>query len=86
MKIVTGNELEDYYSQGLFDNLNSPREFMNLMFHRNENTLEFYLSGIQMLDDWYGDKAYRKYEVWFDILDQLMNKAENHFMGRFGKE
>lgn len=70
----------------MFDHLNSAADFMACMKDRNEDTLDFYLSGISMLDSWCGDKAYRHYDDWFDILDQVLNKAENHFKGRFGNE
>lgn len=85
MKIVNG-ELDDYLESGMFDRLNRPKDFMALMSSRHWSTLEFYLSGIQMLDNWYGDKAYRQYDDWFDILDRLFMQAENHFTGRFKKE
>lgn len=78
--------LEDCEKEGLFDNLNSSKDFIACMKNRNLSTLEFYLSGIQMLDDWYGDKAYRQYDSWFDVLDRLFMQAENHFKGRFGNE
>ncbi len=78
--------LDDYCDHGMFDHLNSTADFMALMKDRNEDTLDFYLSGISMLDNWYGDKAYRQYDDWFDILDQVFNKAENYFNGRFNKE
>lgn len=78
--------IEDCDRAGLFDHLNSPVEFIDLMSHRHESTLEFYLAGISMLDAWYGDKAYRQYDAWFAILDGLFMQAENHFKGRFGNE
>jgi hypothetical protein len=78
--------LDDYRDHGMFDHLNSTSKFMALMSDRHENTLDFYLTGISMLDSWYGDNAYRQYDAWFDVLDQLLNKAENHFKGRFGEE
>lgn len=66
--------IEDCDRAGLFDHLNSPVEFIDLMSHRHESTLEFYLAGISMLD------------AWFAILDGLFMQAENHFKGRFGNE
>jgi len=80
------NYLNDYRDHGIFDHLNSAGQFMAHMKYRNEDTLDFYLSGISMLDEWYGDKSYRQYDAWFDILDQMFNKAENYFKGRFGEE
>lgn len=79
-------ELEDYMKIGLCDGLQSSDYFMDNMSERHWSLFEYYLAGIKALESWYGDKAYRKYDEWFEVLDITLLAAENHFMGRFGKE
>lgn len=79
-------EIEDYFNAGMLDKLQRPQMFMKLMEDRKPNLFEYYFAGIQQLEQWYDDKAYRNYEAWFEVLDFLLIQAENHFMGRFGKE
>lgn len=87
MKIVSGDEyLESYLKMGLCEDLQSPEYFMDNMSQRHWTLFEYYLTGIRALESWYGDKSYRKYDDWFDVLDQTLLAAENHFLGRFGNE
>lgn len=85
MKIVSG-ELEAYLKIGLCNDLEDPERFMEYMSDRHWTLFEYYLAGIRGLESRYGDKSSRKYEDWFEVLDSTLIAAENHFMGRFGKE
>lgn len=40
---------------------------------------QYYVKGIAMLDEWYGDKAYRKYGTWFLILDELWQTSARYW-------
>lgn len=40
---------------------------------------EYYVKGILDLEEWYGDKAYREYAIWFQILDNLWETAERYW-------
>lgn len=80
------NYLQDYLNQGLCDHLQDPRRFMESMESRHWTLFEYYLAGVTALEQWYGDKAYREYDDWFDALDIALLHAENHFKGRFGDE
>lgn len=84
--MTDSDPFKDYFEVGLCDNLQDPERFMEYMSDRHWSLFEYYLAGITHLEDWYGDKSYRKYDAWFDILDFLLLKAENHFTGRFGNE
>lgn len=77
---------EDYFNAGLCDDLQDPEQFMDYAKHRRWTLFEYYLEGIKSLEFCYGDKVPRRYADWFDFLDSLLLHAENHFMGRFGKE
>lgn len=80
------DEIKDYFDAGMIDDLQRPEMFMKLMEDRKSTLFEYYYTGISQLEEWYDDKAYRNYEAWFEVLDFLLIQAENHFMGRFGKE
>ena len=79
-------ELEAYFKIGLCNDLQDPERFMEFMSERHWTLFEYYLTGIRVLESWYGDKSYRKYDDWFEVLDSTLLAAENHFMGRFGNE
>lgn len=83
---MSGNELNDYLKIGLCDDLQDPERFMDYMADRHWTLFEYYLTGTRALESWYGDKSYRKYDDWFEVLDATLLAAENHFTGRFGKE
>lgn len=34
-----------------------------------------YYRGLMALDDWYGDKAYRQYDDWLDIIDVVVKQT-----------
>jgi hypothetical protein len=84
--MTDSDHLEEYLKIGLCDGLEDPERFMEYMSQRHWTLFEYYLAGIQGIENWYGDKSHRKYGDWFDILDATLLAAENHFMGRFGKE
>lgn len=80
------DELDDYLDHGMIDNIERPHLFVDLMRDRKLTLCEYYLAGITQLESWYGDKAYKNYEAWFEVLDFLLIPAENHFIGRFGNQ
>lgn len=77
---------DDYFNAGLCDGLQDPEGFMGYMKDRHWTLFEYYLAGIRALEQAFGHKAYRKYAAWFDVLDEALLHAENHFRGRFGNE
>jgi hypothetical protein len=78
--------IKDYLDGGIYDHLEDPRLFAELMSDRNWITNEYYCAGITALETWYGDKSARNYADWFDALDAAFLQAENIFFGRLNDE
>lgn len=78
--------IKDYLDGGLYDHLEDPEGFAELMSDRAWYLSDYYLAGITALEGWYGDKSSRNYADWFEVLDSSMLHAENFFYGRFGNE
>lgn len=68
--------VQDYLDGGMYDHFQDPELFAEYMSERTWVLSEYYVAGITKLEEWYGDKAYRKYGDWFEILDYLLDKTE----------
>ena len=78
--------IKDYLDGGMYDHLEDPRGFAELMSDRHWTTSDYYTAGVTALENWYGDKSSRNYADWFDVLDSAMLQAENLFYGRLKTE
>lgn len=64
--------MDDFESR--MNELQDPSEFYDLIQYEPVDTHEYYLTGITSFEQWWGDKAYRRYGEWFDILKDLIGK------------
>lgn len=70
---------QEYYESGAYDHLQEPMDFHDEMSQRPGIFVDYYLQGITELENDYGDKAYRQYDVWFMALDKALAEAEKVF-------
>jgi len=52
-------------------------DVMSHMENVDKKYWPMYSTGLKALDDWYGDKAYRKYYDWLDIMDEMVDTLKN---------
>jgi len=75
-------EVYDALIDGLFDHLEKPEDFSDLLMERyrhGHTSIYFYLNAITELENNYGDKSYRQYDAWFKALDKAWDAASDYY-------
>lgn len=51
--------------------------FDEVMENRPAQLRNVYAAGIKGLDNWYGDKSYREFYTWADVIDEIISELDN---------
>lgn len=75
-------DVYDALMGGLFDHLEHPDDFSELLterFTKGYISINFYLHAVTKLEQNYGDKSYREYAAWFEALDAAWEAASEYY-------